>query len=71
MEKDVVEEETFEQIVARLEVTLPEISRKDIVDATRIEFDALTGRPVRDYIPILVERATKKRLSNGRTSSLV
>ncbi|RUR01403.1 three-helix bundle dimerization domain-containing protein [Labedella endophytica] len=71
MPRQSVEEETFEQIVARLEVTHPDISRTDIESATRIEFDALTGRPVRDYIPILVERATKKRLSNGRSSSLV
>jgi hypothetical protein len=64
MPRDIAEEETFEQIVARLEVKLPDISRSDILNATRIEFDALTGRPVRDYIPILVERATKRRLAH-------
>jgi hypothetical protein len=68
MAREVTDEETIEQIVDRLQQRFPDRPRADIEQATRAEFTELAGRPVRDYLAILVERSTKKRLKKGAAS---
>jgi hypothetical protein len=63
--KEVSDEDTIEQVIARLETKYPDTPRADIESATRAEFEQLAGRPVKDYLAILVERATKKRLKKS------
>ena len=62
MAKEMTDDETVQQIVDRLQARFPEMSREDIEAAAWSEYRELSGRPVRDYLAILVERSTKKRL---------
>jgi anti-sigma-K factor RskA len=59
---DIDDEETLRQVVDRLAEKFPDLPRSELEAAARTEFEALVGRPVRDYLSILTERAAKKRL---------
>jgi len=50
------------QVVANLATKNPEIPLIMIEELVDEEFAALAGRPVRDYLSVLTERAAKKRL---------
>ncbi|MCS5723295.1 hypothetical protein N1028_18225 [Herbiconiux sp. CPCC 203407] len=65
MAKELTDEDIIQQIVDRLQAKFPDTPRADIERAARAEFDDLAGRPVRDYLAILVERSTKKRLKKS------
>ncbi len=43
-----------------------DLSRDQVETAVREEYDALAGRPVRDYVSILTERAVLKRFKTAR-----
>lgn len=60
--REATDEETIEQIVDRLQERFPDRDRAEIEEAARAEYRAMEGRPVRDYLAILVERSTRKRL---------
>jgi hypothetical protein len=62
---DIDDEETVRQVVERLEKKFPDVPRQEIEVVARSEFDALAGRPVRDFLTILTERAAKKRLKKS------
>ena len=62
---DMDDEETIRQVVMRLEEKYPTASRAEIEQIARDEFEALAGRPVRDYLSILTERAAGKRLKKA------
>jgi hypothetical protein len=59
---DIDDAETVRQVVERLEKKFPDVPRDQIEAVAQTEFDALAGRPVRDFLTILTERAAKKRL---------
>jgi hypothetical protein len=59
---DVDDEDTIRQVVDRLQEKLPDTPRAELERVAREEFDAISGRPVRDYLSILTERAAKKRI---------
>ena len=59
---DVDDEDTIRQVVDRLQEKNPDVPREHLERIAREEFDAIAGRPVRDYLSILTERAAKKRL---------
>lgn len=65
MAKELTDEDIIQQIVDRLQAKFPDTPRADIEGTARAEFDDLAGRPVRDYLAILVERSTKKRLKKS------
>ncbi|MBF4573923.1 hypothetical protein ITJ64_15515 [Herbiconiux sp. VKM Ac-1786] len=62
MAREATDEETIEQIVDRLQERFPDRDRAEIEAVARDEYRTLEGRPVRDYLAILVERSTRKRL---------
>jgi hypothetical protein len=66
MAKDVTDEDMIQEVVDRLQEKFPETSRAEIDRIARAEFDELSGRPVRSYLTILVERSTKKRLKKTK-----
>lgn len=45
----------------------PETPREEVESIVREEVLLLQGRPVQDYVSVLVERAARKRLKNART----
>ena len=59
---DIDDEEVIRQVVERLEEKFPDVLRAEIEDVARAELSALSGRPVRDFLTILTERAVKRRL---------
>jgi len=59
---DIDDEDTIRQVVDRLQEKLPDLPRDRIEQVARAEFEALSGRPVHDYLSILTERAAKKKL---------
>jgi hypothetical protein len=62
---DIDDEETLRQVVDRLAEKFPDRPRAELETVARTEFVALAGRPVRDYLSILTERAAKKRLKRA------
>ena len=69
MTTEIDDEETIRQVVARLEEKYPTTSRAEIETIARDEFEALAGRPVRDYLSILTERAAGKRIKKSNKAS--
>jgi hypothetical protein len=59
---DVDDEDTLRQVVDRLQEKYPDVARVDLEVVAREEYYSLAGRPVRDYLSILTERAARKRL---------
>lgn len=62
MTTDINDEEVMAQVASKLSEKNSGIARSVIDDVVREEFEALAGRPVRDYLSVLTERAAKKRL---------
>ena len=56
------DEDTIRQVVDKLAEKYPEMPRNEIQPVVENEFNGLSGRPVRDYLSILTERAAKKRI---------
>ena len=64
------EAEALARVVQRLREQFPEVppdALKEIVDG---HYEAFDGRPVRDFVPVLVERATRADLEAGFETSL-
>jgi hypothetical protein len=57
------EQAAIRHVVARLTRQFPELSADDIDRAVYGQYDRFDGSPVRDFVPVLVERATRRQLS--------
>jgi GTPase Era involved in 16S rRNA processing len=66
MAKEVADEDIIQEVIDRLQEKFPETSRAEIDRIARAEFEELSGRPVRSYLAILVERSSKKRLKKTK-----
>jgi hypothetical protein len=62
MTTDLSDEEVMSQVTEKLRAKNPDLPHAVIDDVVREEFEALAGRPVRDYLSVLTERAARKRL---------
>ena len=62
MTTEMSDDEVIAQVTGRLSEKNDDIPREVIDEVVRAEFAALAGRPVRDYLSVLTERAAKKRL---------
>lgn len=58
------EPEALMAVVERLAERFPDQQRSVIEDVVAEEHGLLDGGPIRDYVPVLVERAAKIRLSH-------
>ena len=59
------EAEAMARVVERLRQQFPEVP-PDAIDAiVNGHYEAFDGRPVRDFVPVLVERATRADLQAG------
>lgn len=65
MTTDVNDEEIIRQVVHRLAERFPDAPHEEVERVVKSEFDSLAGRPIRDYLSTLVERAAKKRLKKS------
>jgi hypothetical protein len=62
MTTDMSDQEVMNQVADKLSEKNSDVPRAIIDDVVREEFLALAGRPVRDYLSVLTERAAKKRI---------
>lgn len=54
--------EVMAQVSEKLSEKNADVPRSVIDDVVREEYLALAGRPVRDYLSVLTERAARKRI---------
>jgi hypothetical protein len=67
--KDIDDEETIQHVADALEAKYPGMARVELEAIVREEFGAIAGRPVRDYLSILTERAARKRIKKSIASA--
>jgi hypothetical protein len=60
------EQVTIRQVVARLSQQLRELSTDDINGAVHGQYDRFNDSPIRDFVPVFVERATRQQLTQDR-----
>lgn len=65
MTTEATDEDTILQVTERLVDKNPDLARGDVESVVREEYNALAGRPVRDYLSVLTERAARKRLKKS------
>lgn len=57
------EQAAIRQVVSRLTRQFPDVPADDIDRAVHGQYDRFNGRPIRDFVPVLVERATRRQLT--------
>jgi hypothetical protein len=62
------EAEAMTRVVRRLRQQFPDLSDEAIDQAVYGHYEQFDGRPVRDFVPILVERAAQQQLAGDRTT---
>ena len=70
-EREAAEQRSVEEVIDRLTKKYPDVDRGEIEQIVAEEHQAYSGRPVRDFVPVLVEKSAKKRvkaLEQERTS---
>jgi hypothetical protein len=60
------EQAALRQVVARLSQQFPELSADDINRAVHGQYDRFNDSPIRDFVPVLVERATRQQLTQDQ-----
>lgn len=63
------EAEAMSRVMRRLRQQFPEIPNEAIEHAVHGHYEDFDGRPVRDFVPILVERAAGDDLARGNGTS--
>jgi len=57
------EQTIIDQLVERLTNRYPSISESTVVSVVHDVYARFDGRPLRDYVPLLVERSARSELS--------
>ncbi|MFC6355047.1 three-helix bundle dimerization domain-containing protein [Luethyella okanaganae] len=68
---DIEEEKAVGQVIDRLAARYPQLPYAHIGDVVRSELRVFDGRPIRTYVPVLVEheaRALLRRETSGHTA---
>lgn len=60
------EQSALRQVTARLTEQFPELSAEEIDRAVHGQYTTFDQSPVRDFVPVLVERATRQQLSTDQ-----
>jgi hypothetical protein len=58
------EQAAFDHLVERIERQFPELDQEVIVATVRGEYGRFETSPIRDFVPILVERSVQDKLSH-------
>lgn len=56
------EEHAVTEVIDRLAEKYPSVERAEIASIVAEEYGQLDGRPVRDFVPVLIEKSAKKRV---------
>lgn len=65
------EEQAMEQVATRLMEHFPHVTRDQVAAIVDQEHQLYDGRPVRDFVPVLVERAARHRLAQEATAIIL
>lgn len=57
------EREAIRHVTQRLTKQFPELSTDEIERTVNGKYESLASSPVRDFVPVLVEKATRRRLA--------
>ena len=57
------EQQIIDQLVHRLAGVYPDVESDQVARVVNEEYSRFEGRPIRDYIPLFVERHSADRLS--------
>ncbi|SFR84416.1 hypothetical protein SAMN05428970_2990 [Agromyces sp. CF514] len=61
-QKKATEQHAVTEVVDRLAEKYPSVDRDEIARIVADEYTNLDGKPVRDFVPVLVEKSAKKRV---------
>ncbi len=64
-DRTIQESQAIAQVVDRMSSQFPDVDPGHITDLVHEEHDSFAGHPIRDYVPVLVERQVKARLRAG------
>ena len=56
------EDQGIAKVIDRLSERFPELERAQVEQVVAAAHSQLDGHPIRDYVPVLVERTAKERL---------
>ena len=56
------EQRSVDEVIDRLGMKYPAVDRERIGEIVTEEHEAFNGRPVRDFVPVLVEKQAKQRV---------
>lgn len=59
------EARALDDITARLSALFPQLPAHRVTDVVRAVHREFDGRPIRDFVPVLVERSAREQLTNG------
>lgn len=57
------------EVSHRLAASFPDMSPDDVATTVHASHEQFAGRPIRDFVPVLVERLAKSNLKDRRLSS--
>ena len=63
--RSVSEAEAISRVVQRLRQQFPEVPPEALEEVVNGHYEAFDGRPVRNFVAVLVERATRAELQAG------
>lgn len=52
----------IDEVIGRLQDRFPDVPQQRIREVVAAEHRVFTGRPIRDYVPVFVERAAAEKL---------
>lgn len=61
------EEAAIRQVIARMVAQFPELPVAEVEQAVYGRYDSFDESPIRDFVPVLVERATSRHLADERS----
>ncbi|UZF45724.1 three-helix bundle dimerization domain-containing protein [Rhodococcus rhodochrous] len=61
------EDEALEDVAVRMEAEYPDLAEGVVRRMIASAVDDLRGRPIREFVPLLVERRIRTRLQGHRT----
>jgi hypothetical protein len=59
------EQAAFDNLVERIKGQFPELDQEVIADAVRGEYGKFETSPIRDFLPILIERSVRSELAQA------
>lgn len=59
------ESRAIDEVIDRLQARFPHVPRERIREVVSVEHAAFAGRPIRDFVPVFVERGAADKLRSG------